>query len=181
MSRVVAKGLSLETQVSKVMTPNPEVVSSDLTVLEALVVMHDHRFLSLPVQDASGAVLGVVDVMDCISACGGKEGWRSIFSRTIELDDFSDGASVISAESGLASAKFSIKSKGASTSASAIVKQTNDKTVSKLRPKKPLLSSSADSVLAVCQMLASKRGDASLIVDETGMLQGIISDTDVSW
>jgi hypothetical protein len=49
--------------------------------------------------------------------------------------------------------------------------------VSKLRPKKPLISSVDDSVLSVAQMLTSKRGDASLVVSKEGGLAGIITDT----
>eukprot|EP00980_Cylindrotheca_fusiformis_P023370 scaffold10429_cov126-Cylindrotheca_fusiformis.AAC.1 len=57
---------------------------------------------------------------------------------------------------------------------------TEDRPVSKLRPKKPLISSVDDSILAVTQMLASKRGDASLVVSGEGGLAGIITDTDVT-
>ena len=49
--------------------------------------------------------------------------------------------------------------------------------VSKLRPKKPLISSVGDSILSVTQMLSSKRGDASLVVNEDGGLAGIFTDT----
>eukprot|EP00980_Cylindrotheca_fusiformis_P030151 scaffold24472_cov362-Cylindrotheca_fusiformis.AAC.1 len=43
MTRVVAKELSVDfTEISKVMTPNPEAVSPDMTVLEALQTMHDN-------------------------------------------------------------------------------------------------------------------------------------------
>ena len=94
MTRVVAKGMSPDsTAVCDVMTPNPETVLSSMTVLEAMQMMHDNRFLTLPVCDEkSGAVLGVVGVMDVIHGCGGKDGWRSIFNQTIDMDD-SDSAS----------------------------------------------------------------------------------------
>jgi signal-transduction protein with cAMP-binding, CBS, and nucleotidyltransferase domain len=52
--------------------------------------------------------------------------------------------------------------------------------VSKLRPKKPLIASDQDSILVVTQMLAQKRGDASLIVNASGALAGIITDTDIT-
>ena len=59
MNRVVAKELPLEaTPVSHVMTANPESVSPDMTVLEALQTMHDHKFLTLPVcEEEDGAVV----------------------------------------------------------------------------------------------------------------------------
>ena len=52
--------------------------------------------------------------------------------------------------------------------------------VSKLLPEKPVISSVGDTVLSVAQMLTNKRSDASLIVDESGALAGIITDTDIS-
>eukprot|EP00986_Skeletonema_menzelii_P015302 scaffold11485_cov74-Skeletonema_menzelii.AAC.1 len=52
--------------------------------------------------------------------------------------------------------------------------------VSKLRPKAPLTARSNNTVLAVAQLLASKRGDAAIITDESGGLAGIITDTDVT-
>jgi CBS domain-containing protein len=95
MCRAVAKELSLEnTPVSAVMTPDPEAVSPDMTVLEALQIMHDNKFLTLPVCEADGSVVGLVDVMDLIYGCGGTEGWRSVFDRAMELDDASDASSV---------------------------------------------------------------------------------------
>ena len=52
--------------------------------------------------------------------------------------------------------------------------------MSKLRPKKPLISNINDSVLMVSQMLANKRGSASLVIGVNGGLSGIITDTDVT-
>ena len=48
--------------------------------------------------------------------------------------------------------------------------------VAKLRPKAPMISQTDSSVLAVTQLLASKRGDAAIITDDTGGLAGIITD-----
>ena len=46
MTRVVAKELPMDdTKISAVMTPNPEFVSPEMTVLEALQTMHDNKFL----------------------------------------------------------------------------------------------------------------------------------------
>ena len=169
MSRVVAKELPLDdTSVSAVMTPNPEYVSPEMTVLEALQTMHDNKFLTLPVCEDDGRVVGLVDVMDVIYGCGGAEGWRSIFDQAMDLDDGSETASVYS--KGNMSATRTIESKQSS----------KQRTVTKLRPKKPLISHTGDTVLSVTQMLANKRGDASLIIGATGELAGIITDTDVT-
>ena len=53
--------------------------------------------------------------------------------------------------------------------------------VSKLRPKNPIISQVIDSVSSVCKLLASKRGDASLVTGGAGGgLSGIITDTDIT-
>lgn len=96
MTRVIAEELPLDTTfVSQVMTPNPESVLPDTTVLEALQLMHDNRFLTLPVCEENGRVVGLVDVMDCVYASGGAEGWKSLFSSALDEDDVS---SVFSAD-----------------------------------------------------------------------------------
>jgi CBS domain-containing protein len=69
------------------MTPSPEFMSPENTVLEALQTMHDNHILTLPVCEASGQVVGLVDVMDVIYGCGGADGWRSIFSKAMEIDE----------------------------------------------------------------------------------------------
>ena len=90
MTRVIAKDLPMETTlVSSVMTPNPESLLPEQSVLEALQVMHDHNFLTLPVCEEDGRVVGLVDVMDVIYGCGGSEGWRSVFDNAIDLEDAS--------------------------------------------------------------------------------------------
>jgi len=88
MTRAIAKELPLEsTSVSSVMTPNPESVSPDTTVLEALQIMHDNKFLTLPVCEEDGGVVGLVDVLDCVHASGGADGWRSLFDTALDQDD----------------------------------------------------------------------------------------------
>ncbi|KAF8377058.1 hypothetical protein HHK36_030431 [Tetracentron sinense] len=52
LMRVVAQSLSPElTLVEKVMTPNPECATLETTILDALHIMHDGKFLHLPVVD----------------------------------------------------------------------------------------------------------------------------------
>jgi CBS domain-containing protein len=161
-----------DTTISAVMTPNPEFVSPDMTVLEALQTMHENKFLTLPVCEDGGSVVGLVNVMDLIYGCGGTEGWRSVFSTSLDLDDLSETASYQS---------VGVASKTVGSRSSSVKGNLKDiRSVSKLRPKKPLVCSACDTVLSVTQMLASKRGDASLIVSEEGGLVGIVTDTDIT-
>jgi CBS domain-containing protein len=77
VSRVLAKELPLHmTRVVDVMTPNPESVLPDSTIIDALQTMHDHNFLTLPVCEANGRVVGLVDVNGChirMRRCRGVE------------------------------------------------------------------------------------------------------------
>jgi predicted transcriptional regulator len=64
LMRVVAQGLSpATTNVDKVMTPNPECVGLDTTLVDALHTMHDGKFLHLPVVDQDGCIVACVDVL----------------------------------------------------------------------------------------------------------------------
>jgi CBS domain-containing protein len=113
-------------------------------------------------------VVGLVNVMDVIYGCGGAEGWRSIFGTTLDLDDLSETASHWSERSNAARkpAKQTMESK------------ETDKSVSKLRPKKVVMSCCNDTVLDVIQQLTRNRGDAAILVDLSGNMAGIITDTD---
>jgi len=175
MNRVIAKELSVEyTKIVDVMTPNPEAVSPDLTVLEALQTMHDNKFLTLPVCEDDGTVVGLVDVMDVIYGCGGAEGWRSVFSSSLELDDLSETASAYSApRSAMGSRVGTVKSSKSKRS-------KDDRSVSMLRPKRPVIALSTDTVSDVCKLLGSKRSDAAILVDQEGALAGIFTETDVT-
>ena len=62
--RVVAsKAYPHTTSVVRVMTPRPDTVGPDNTVLEALQMMHENRYLHLPLQDEDGRVVGMADVL----------------------------------------------------------------------------------------------------------------------
>jgi len=100
VTRAIAKKLPLETtEVTTIMTADPEFVTPDTTVVEAMQIMHDSNFLTLPVCEEDGTVCGVIDVMDLIYGAGGAEGWRSIFDNALEMDDLSDSRSAYSAGS----------------------------------------------------------------------------------
>jgi CBS domain-containing protein len=153
------------------MTPNPESVSPDMTVLDALQMMHDNKFLTLPVCEADGTVLGVVDVMDVIYGCGGMEGWRSVFNSTLDLEDGSDTVSIHSGHRSIGRTG----SRGTSQPSRAV---KDARSIQMLRPKKPLISAESESVLSVAKMLADNRASAAVIVNNAGGLAGIITDTD---
>ena len=179
MSRVVAKELPLEhTSVKSVMTPNPESVSPDMTVIEALQTMHDNKFLNLPVCEDDGTVCGLVGVMDLIIGCGGADGWRSLFDSTMGMSGGNGSETASQFSAGTRSIRSSRTMK--SSVHGSISKSTDGKPVSKLRPKKPLISNIKDNVLMGAQMLASKRGSVSLVIGVNGGLAGIVTDTDVT-
>ncbi|CAL5422667.1 unnamed protein product [Camellia sinensis] len=64
LMRVIAQNLPPEsTPVEKVMTPNPEFATVDTPIVDALHIMHDGKFLHLPVVDKDGVAVAVVDVL----------------------------------------------------------------------------------------------------------------------
>ncbi|XP_010912483.1 CBS domain-containing protein CBSCBSPB3 isoform X2 [Elaeis guineensis] len=69
LMRVVAQNLPSElTPVEKVMTANPECVTVDTTILDALHIMHDGKFLHLPVLDRDGQIAACLDVLQLTHA-----------------------------------------------------------------------------------------------------------------
>ncbi|KAJ3671441.1 hypothetical protein LUZ60_007520 [Juncus effusus] len=69
LMRVVAQNLSPElTLVEKVMTANPDCASVDTTILDALHIMHDGKFLHIPVLDREGQVAACLDVLQLTHA-----------------------------------------------------------------------------------------------------------------
>ncbi|KAI4330098.1 hypothetical protein MLD38_028405 [Melastoma candidum] len=69
LMRVVAQNLSPElTLVEKVMTSNPECATLDTTILDALHIMHDGKFLHLPVVDRDGCAVACIDVLQITHA-----------------------------------------------------------------------------------------------------------------
>eukprot|EP00850_Spirogloea_muscicola_P006543 SM000031S11552 [mRNA] locus=s31:355541:359700:+ [translate_table: standard] len=52
-----------ETPISQVMTASPECAALDTTVVDALHIMHDGKFLHLPIVDRDGNVVACVDVI----------------------------------------------------------------------------------------------------------------------
>ncbi|ROZ72375.1 cyclic nucleotide-binding/CBS domain-containing protein [Ramlibacter sp. WS9] len=67
MTRVLAKALNPEkTQVSAVMTHNPQCVSPETAVSDAVVIMIERGFRHLPIVGPGGKILGVFSVRDAL-------------------------------------------------------------------------------------------------------------------
>jgi CBS domain-containing protein len=165
MKRIVAVGLPSSTPVSSVMTKSPYHCDPDITVIEALEIMHDSKFLSLPVCEKDGTVVGLVDVLDVMYGSGGTQGWRAVFASVLDEND--ENGSVAS------QAKSDFSSKG-------LVPPQREKPVSKLRPPKPVIIEAHNSITLATQLLKQKRSSAALITNNMGALEGIITDTDIT-
>uniref|UniRef100_A0A453HLU7 CBS domain-containing protein n=1 Tax=Aegilops tauschii subsp. strangulata TaxID=200361 RepID=A0A453HLU7_AEGTS len=69
LMRVVAQNLSPElTLVEKVMTAHPDCATLDTSILDALHIMHDGKFLHIPVVDGDGRVVACLDVLQLTQA-----------------------------------------------------------------------------------------------------------------
>eukprot|EP01042_Synura_sphagnicola_P029485 gene29485-38032_t len=186
LSRVIAKGLNPdETTVSQVMTPNPDSVSADLTLLDALKEMHDQKFLHLPVRESSGKVIGLVDVMDLVSHSageGGGKGWRDFFSGAMAARGDGDESETASENSNTSGRSKGKNGKGSVTSGTTAGKKDPgmERPVSKLRPKAPTTATDSQSIYDVAVKMAANRVDAALLLDESGSLSGIITDNDIT-
>ncbi|KAK1306259.1 CBS domain-containing protein CBSCBSPB1 [Acorus calamus] len=75
LMRVIAHNLPPDsTPVEKVMTPNPELGTIDTPIVDALHIMHDEKFLHLPVVDREGNIVAVIDVIHITHAAVGNNG-----------------------------------------------------------------------------------------------------------
>ncbi|XP_019051506.1 PREDICTED: CBS domain-containing protein CBSCBSPB3-like isoform X2 [Nelumbo nucifera] len=69
LMRVVAQNLSPElTLVEKIMTVAPDCATLETTILDALHMMHDGKFLHLPVLDKDGCIAACLDVLQITHA-----------------------------------------------------------------------------------------------------------------
>ena len=67
MTRVLAKGLDPNaTTAAQVMTRNPQCVTTQVKVSDAVLVMIERGFRHLPILDAEGRVLGVFSARDAL-------------------------------------------------------------------------------------------------------------------
>lgn len=77
------------------MTPNPECVTVDTPIVDALHIMHDGKFLHLPILDKEGDVVDVVDVIHithaAIATAGSTAGINNEATNTM-MQKFWDSA-----------------------------------------------------------------------------------------
>jgi len=67
MTRVVAKALDPKTTpAAQVMTRNPQIVSPETKVADAVLIMIEHGFRHLPIVSAAGKILGVFSARDAL-------------------------------------------------------------------------------------------------------------------
>eukprot|EP00299_Pterocystis_sp_00344_P008965 c3616_g1_i1.p1 GENE.c3616_g1_i1~~c3616_g1_i1.p1 ORF type:complete len:351 (+),score=85.95 c3616_g1_i1:672-1724(+) len=155
--RVVAKSLSTDTKVVKVMTVFPQTIPATTTVLDALEIMHQKRFLHLPVVDAREQVLGLVDVLQLTLNVVDPEGesesqsaWPSMFQLAIPDDDV------------LSTGDQSEIGESASVVASTLLGPVPDQSVFQFKIRSPdehttyRITSAVDSISALHEAIASK-------------------------
>jgi len=69
LMRVVSQNISPDlTLVEKVMTANPDCATLETTILDALHIMHDGKFLHIPVIDKDGQIAACLDVLQLTHA-----------------------------------------------------------------------------------------------------------------
>ncbi|KAH8050435.1 hypothetical protein JL722_11405 [Aureococcus anophagefferens] len=160
------------TPLAAVMTPNPDTISFDATLLEALHMMHDNKYLHLPVVDGD-AVVGVVDVMEVVYATmgdGDDEGWSTLM--TLDDDASSDAASKQGSSSRAGSLRKPKKAEKP--------RPGEGRPVAKLRPEQPVVLDASTPIADVCEAMAARRTDCALLTSAAGALAGIVTDNDVA-
>lgn len=182
--RVVGCNLDINTTtVQEVMTPNPEVVTVSTSMIDALHMMHEHKFHNLPVLTRQGGeIAGVVDVLAlcygsfATGSTAASSDWRTLWdmSLTMTQDDETEyGTSVTGS-------RVSNRRSRAGSASSAKQIMEEDRLVKKLRPRKPLLLSELLTVADAAKKMQKSRVDAAIITNDEGELRGIITDTDIA-
>ncbi|CAI5708000.1 hypothetical protein KXD40_004996 [Peronospora effusa] len=174
--RVIAGDLDVHTtSVSDVMTPNPESTGPETSVLDAFHIMHDGKFLNLPVVSPdSGEILGVADVISMsLVSFGESSDINKLFNAAFDYHD----DDTTSMTSGRSTSNLSVASKARQQKDRD--KGVNVRPVSSLRPLPAVTIDEVASVFEASLLMKQKRTDALLVVDEAGGLNGILTDTDI--
>ncbi|OQS05565.1 myosin [Thraustotheca clavata] len=182
MTRVIAPGLNLATtRVEKVMTRDPDSATISTTIMDAFHIMHDGKFLNLPIVNDSGIVVGLTDVLTlAIHAFSNDDHNGNQLTQFVQASfhhdsDFDEVNSTISGASG-----FSRTSKlSRRTDRSVVSFQSKPALVSSLRPAPAHTIVQSASVAECCQLMRSKQTDAVLVVAHDGGLVGILTDNDI--
>ena len=69
LRRLIERGLAnpRERTIDEAMTRNPRSIGPDMFALEALAFLHQHAIDQLPVVDADGRLIGLLDVQDLLN------------------------------------------------------------------------------------------------------------------
>ncbi|DAZ92418.1 TPA: hypothetical protein N0F65_000202 [Lagenidium giganteum] len=196
--RVVGSGLDAAmTTVSQVMTPNPETASPSTTLVDALHVMHEHKFLHLPVvEDGSGTILGMVDVLSlCFGTFAKGAGasgndasdWKSFWDMSLALAQDDTESEVASISHSIANSKASRRlqrgSRTRAMSSSSTARREAEsamRPVSKLRPRPVTRINEFITVTEAAKKMRQSRVEAVVITTDEGELRGILTDTDIT-
>jgi len=191
MSRVIYKGLSPDsTLASEIMTPFPNSIEADKTLLDALYEMRNGRIMNLPVVEPlnDGKVLGVVSVMEVVvalSRLGGSstdDGGRAFWTSTMGSKDdeaWESGSDTGSVRSNLSYDGWRM---GTSvTTPTARAKVATKKLVKDLAYSKALAVGGGSSVLEAAKLMEKEGSAAVLVTENRGrVLAGILTDNDIT-
>ncbi|KAF0720636.1 Aste57867_150 [Aphanomyces stellatus] len=175
--RVIAAGIPLgTTRVQKVMTSDPDSATIATSIIDAFHIMHDGKFLNLPIVDENGVVVGLTDVLSlachAFSSSEGDQFGQFVQAYSQADVDFDDNASVASTNSN--ASKVSRRTEKANAAL-----KSSPTPVSSLRPTPAQTISDQASVHECCQLMRSKQTDAVLVVGADGSLAGILTDNDI--
>ncbi|CAI9271692.1 unnamed protein product [Lactuca saligna] len=166
LMRVVAQNLPPElTFVEKVMTPNPKCATVDTTILEALHIMHDGKFLHLPVIDKDGSVVACLDVLQITHVA------ISTVSSIPPPPSLYDVGSTTSPNQ---------RRQGSPTNHVGYSNTRGERMVKMFRLSKVLTMPDETPVLDVCRRMAARRVNVAIFTDANSLLCGIVTGKDIA-
>ncbi|KAL0583084.1 hypothetical protein ABG067_006938 [Albugo candida] len=196
--RVVASHLNPSTTlVADVMTSTPNTVPPSMSLVDALHLMHEHHTLHLPVvEDGSGIILGLVDVLSlCYGTFaqgaavsrGNFEGadWRAFWDVSLALTGDTESevsmsvvdakyAPSVDTQRQQTSSLYSFDGKASAQTEGAF------RPVSMLRPRSVVHIDENVTVTEAARQMRQSRAEAVVVISAEGDLRGILTDTDIT-
>nr|CCA16800.1 myosinlike protein putative [Albugo laibachii Nc14] len=164
-------GHSLKTTaIADVMEPiHSASLQPDATVLDAMKLMRDRNVSALPVVQSTEIArpLGVVTFE---SLSGGIDcDWRAFWNASFDIADRQKRRIRQIPASNLDTRRQSDRI------------TPSDQTVANLRPSKSVTVTETLTVTELAAILSQRRSDSALVISEDGVLQGIVTDTDIAY